>query len=149
MKNPPTTRRRSDGLQILERVTGRDAQLRKDIAEANVNFRVAQRIYDARTAAGLTQLQLADLIGTRQSVIARLEDAEYRGHSLTMLARIADALHSQLEVVFVPPPLRLARDGRPGLPATLVSQGVQLGFTLAITRGDLAVVELIELDCLL
>lgn len=102
MKNPPTTRRRSDGLQILERVTGRDAQLRKDIAEANVNFRVAQRIYDARTAAGLTQLQLADLIGTRQSVIARLEDAEYRGHSLTMLARIADALHSQLEVVFVP-----------------------------------------------
>ena len=103
MKNPPTTRRRSDGLQILERVTGRDAQLRKDIAEANVNFRVAQRIYDARTAAGLTQLQLADLIGTRQSVIARLEDAEYRGHSLSMLARIADALHSQLEVVFVPP----------------------------------------------
>jgi transcriptional regulator with XRE-family HTH domain len=90
-------------LQILERVTGRDAQLRKDIAEANVNFRVAQLIYDARTAAGLTQQQLADLIGTRQSVIARLEDADYRGHSLTMLARIADALNRELEVAFVRP----------------------------------------------
>jgi ribosome-binding protein aMBF1 (putative translation factor) len=103
MKNPPNTRRRSDGLQILERVTGRDAQLRKDIVEANVNFRVAQLIYDARTAAGLTQQQLADLIGTRQSVIARLEDADYRGHSLSMLARIADGLHRQLEVAFGPP----------------------------------------------
>lgn len=103
MKNPPKIRRRNDGLQILERVTGRDAQLRKDIAEANVNFRVAQLIYDARTAAGLTQQQLADLIDTRQSVIARLEDAEYRGHSLTMLDRIADALHRRLEVAFVPP----------------------------------------------
>jgi transcriptional regulator with XRE-family HTH domain len=90
-------------LQILERVTGRDAQLRKDTAKANVNFRVAQLIYDARTADGLTQQQLADLIGTRQSVIARLEDAAYQGHSLTMLARIADALHMQLEVAFVPP----------------------------------------------
>jgi ribosome-binding protein aMBF1 (putative translation factor) len=109
MKNPPNTRRRSDGLRILERVTGRDAQLRKDIAEANVNFRMAQLIYDARTAAGLTQQQLADLIGTRQSVIARLEDAEYRGHSLTMLARIADALHRQLEVAFVPPGQRAKR----------------------------------------
>jgi ribosome-binding protein aMBF1 (putative translation factor) len=103
MKNPPKVRRRNDGLQILERVTGRDAQLRKDIAEANVNFRVAQLIYDARTAAGLTQQQLADLIDTRQSVIARLEDAEYRGHSLTMLDRIADALHRRLEVALVPP----------------------------------------------
>lgn len=110
MKNPPKIRRRNDGLQILERVTGRDAQLRKDIAEANVNFRVAQLIYDARTAAGLTQQRLADLIGTRQSVIARLEDADYQGHSLTMLARIAEALHRQLEVAFGP--LRHPAKGR-------------------------------------
>ena len=35
--------------------------------------------------------ELAKKAGTTQSVIARLEDAEYAGHSLTMLERIAAA----------------------------------------------------------
>jgi transcriptional regulator with XRE-family HTH domain len=57
---------------------------------------VAQLIYDARTKAGLTQKQLAGLIGTSQPNIARLEDADYEGHSLTMLQRIAKALNQRL-----------------------------------------------------
>ena len=35
------------------------------------------------------QTELAKKVGTTQSVIARLEDAEYTGYSLTMLERIA------------------------------------------------------------
>ena len=102
MKKPrKTARRTKDALKILDGITGHDAELREDIAEANVNFRVAQLIHDARGAAKLTQHQLADLVGTKQSVIARLEDAEYEGHSLTMLSRIADALHQKLDVRFV------------------------------------------------
>ena len=65
------------------------------------DYRVAQLIYDARTAAGLTQQQLADAVGTTQSVISQLEDADYQGHSLTMLRRIAKALHRKLEIRFV------------------------------------------------
>ena len=95
------TGRTSDGLKILNRITGGDPDLREQIAEAKINFRVAQLIHGARTAAGMTQRQLADLIGTKQSVIARLEDADYEGHSLTMLSRIAEALHQRLEVRFV------------------------------------------------
>jgi len=49
----------------------------------------------------LTQQQLADLIETKQPVIVRLEDADYEGHPLTMLQRIADALGQRLEVRFV------------------------------------------------
>ena len=63
---------------------------------------VGQQIYDARKAAGLTQAQLARRIGTTQSVISDLEDAEYDGHSLAMLRRIADALDLSVRVSFVP-----------------------------------------------
>jgi transcriptional regulator with XRE-family HTH domain len=44
-----------------------------------------------REDKGLTQAELAKKVGTTQSVIARLEDAEYKGHSLAMLERIAMA----------------------------------------------------------
>ena len=72
------------------------------IAEERLNSQVARLIYEARTAAGLTQKQLADLIGTQQSTVARLEDADYEGHSLSMLRRIAEALNQRLEVRFIP-----------------------------------------------
>ena len=88
--------------EILERLTGDDPELREMIAEEAVNAQVARMIYAARTAAGLTQKQLADLVDTQQSTIARLEDADYEGHSLSMLRRIAEALNQKLEVRFVP-----------------------------------------------
>jgi ribosome-binding protein aMBF1 (putative translation factor) len=72
------------------------------IAEETIHAQVARMIYEARARAGLTQQQLGDLIGTKQSVIARLEDADYEGHSLTMLQRIAAALHQKLEIHLVP-----------------------------------------------
>jgi len=72
------------------------------IEQETVNALVAQAIYDARTSAGLTQKQLAELIDTKQPVISQLEDADYQGHSLTMLKRIATALHCRLEIRIVP-----------------------------------------------
>lgn len=91
-----------EALEILDELTGDDQELRQMIVEEAVNAQVARMIYDVRTSAGLTQRQLAELIGTRQSTIARLENADYRGHSLTLLRRIAEALDQQLEVRFVP-----------------------------------------------
>lgn len=95
-------RKTHDANEILERLTGDDPELREMIAEETVNAQVARMVYEARTAAGLTQKQLADLLGTQQSTIARLEDADYEGHSLSMLRRIAEALNQTLEVRFVP-----------------------------------------------
>jgi ribosome-binding protein aMBF1 (putative translation factor) len=90
-----------DALKILGRITGKDEDLKRLIAAEELNVKVARMIYAARTKAGLTQQQLADRVGTTQPVIARLEDADYRGHSLTMLQRIANALNGQLEIHLV------------------------------------------------
>jgi len=93
----------ADALKIIERMVGDDREQRELIEQATLNCRVAQLIYDARTEAGLTQTQLAELIGTSQPTIARLEDADYEGHSLSMLQRIAAALDRPLQISFGPP----------------------------------------------
>ena len=103
-----------NALEILDRLTGRSAVVRRGIANARINMEVAQMIYDARTKAGLSQSELPALIGTKQPVTARLEDADYEGHSLTMLQRIAAALEQRLELRFVPKKSRTRR--RPPLP---------------------------------
>ncbi len=92
----------SDARRILGRITGDAPKLREAIEEQKLNARIAEMIHGAREATGLTQAQLADLVGTTQSVISRLEDADYEGHSLSMLRRIAEALHHRLEVNLVP-----------------------------------------------
>jgi transcriptional regulator with XRE-family HTH domain len=87
-----------DALRIIDELIDGDAELQRMVAEETVNAAVAQVIYDARKKAGMTQAELADAIGTRQPVIARLENAEYEGHSLSMLNRIAQALNLRLTV---------------------------------------------------
>jgi DNA-binding XRE family transcriptional regulator len=71
--------------------------------EYEVKGEIAQQVYDLRNQAGLTQYQLAQLIGAAESTINELEEADYEGDSLGMLVRIASALNKKLEVRFVPP----------------------------------------------
>lgn len=66
------------------------------------NLNIAEQIYTLRTQAGLSQTQLAKLVGTTQSVISRLEDADYSGHSLAMLRKIGAALKQRVQVQFIP-----------------------------------------------
>jgi ribosome-binding protein aMBF1 (putative translation factor) len=100
-----------NALKIIDRLVGNDGELRQWIADETINASVARMVYDARTEAGLTQQALADLVGTKQPVIARLEDADYRGHSLTMLNRIAKALHKRLTLRMKPAVRRPRRKG--------------------------------------
>jgi ribosome-binding protein aMBF1 (putative translation factor) len=94
----------TDAVEILKRKTGIDPETDPEMLEIAEDYRIAQIIYDARTTAGLTQKQLADAIGTTQSVISQLEDADYEGHSFSMLRRIAQALKMEVEVRLVPQP---------------------------------------------
>lgn len=54
-----------------------------------------------RIQKGLTQAQLADLVGTRQPSIARLESGE-RKPSLSFLQRVAEALNARIEIRLAP-----------------------------------------------
>ncbi len=92
----------SDAIKIIDKMIRTDPELEAMVAEASINALVAQLIYEARTKAGLTQKQLAELIGTKQPVIARLEDADYEGHSLSMLQKIARALNQRVTIHLTP-----------------------------------------------
>ena len=74
------------------------------------NAKIARTIYELRTNAGLSQRELAARVGTSASAICRLEDADYEGHSLSMLQRIGAALNQRVEVKFVP--IKAARTTR-------------------------------------
>jgi DNA-binding XRE family transcriptional regulator len=92
----------TNGLDVIRRTTGVDPRTDPDVQAYRQPLEIAQLIYDARIKAGLTQQQLAELVGTRQPVISQLESADYQGHSLSMLQRIADALRMKIEVRLVP-----------------------------------------------
>jgi len=88
-----------DAVSILHgRYVKDDPERKAALQEERVNAEVARLIFDMRNAAGLSQQQLAELIGTTQSVISRLEDADYQGRSLSVLERIATALNQKLTV---------------------------------------------------
>ncbi|MGH7831987.1 MAG: helix-turn-helix transcriptional regulator [Candidatus Binatia bacterium] len=104
----PKRRRTTDAVEILHRryYEGKPRRL-ADLEKARANDHVARKIAALRIQAGLTQRQLAQLVGTTASVICRLEDADYEGHSLVMLNRIAAALNRRVEIRFVPAEQRL------------------------------------------
>jgi transcriptional regulator with XRE-family HTH domain len=97
------TKKTMKAVEILhQRYIGDNLDRRVSLETERVNAEIAQTIYDLRKAAGLTQKELADLVGTTQSVISRLEDADYGGHSLSMLSRIAGRLNRRLVIQMVP-----------------------------------------------
>ena len=98
-KRKPTT----DAIEILHRryFEGKPEMLAM-LEEARGEDEVARKIYELRTQAGVSQRELAKLVGTTASAICRLEDADYEGHSLAMLRRIAAALNKRVEIRFVP-----------------------------------------------
>lgn len=99
----PTTRRpTTDAIEILDRrYYAGNSRRAAALEKARADDDVARKIFALRNEAGISQRELAKLVGTTASVICRLEDADYVGHSLAMLRRIAAALHKRVEIRFV------------------------------------------------
>jgi DNA-binding XRE family transcriptional regulator len=102
----------TDAVKILHSLfIGNDPNRLRSLEEERQKLRIAGQVYECRMRAGLSQSQLAKLVGTTQSVISRLEDADYDAHSLTMLRRIARALNCRVEVRLVPERRKAAARG--------------------------------------
>lgn len=90
----------ANALKILhERYVHNDVAIQESVEHERLTAQIARMIYDLRKRAGISQTDLAALVGTTQSVISRLEDSDYDGHSLSMLERIATALNGRVSVI--------------------------------------------------
>ena len=94
--------RKRNALEVLRKRVEGDPELRELVEEERVNLQVALAIRIARDEAGLTQKELAEMVGTTQSVISRLEDADYEGHTRKTLERIAKTLKRRLIIRLAP-----------------------------------------------
>ena len=65
--------------------------------EAEARLQLAELVYHARAAAGISQTELARHAGTRQSVISAIENGAQTPGGI-MLARIAHALGGTLTI---------------------------------------------------
>ena len=99
----PRKKTTSEALEILHRryYAGKPDRVAK-LEKVRDDMEIGRLIQDLRMKSGLTQRELAKLVGTTASVICRLEDADYEGQSLAMLRRIATAMKKRLEIRFVP-----------------------------------------------
>lgn len=86
-----------DALQIIKKHRENDPELHRAYLKEKKNYQIGRKIREFRKQARLTQKQLAKKIGTRQSVISRLEHAEYSGHSLAILEKISFVLDEPIE----------------------------------------------------
>jgi len=85
----------------LRRVRDRAAEGGADVADSRLYAEVAGQVAAQRTARGLSQAELAQLTGTTQSAIARLESGR-RAPRLDTLQRVANALDCSLELELRP-----------------------------------------------
>lgn len=79
-----------------------DSALRARFEAADQAWDIALQLSSLRQARGLTQKQVAELLGTKQQAVARLEDPTYTGHSLSMVRKYVAALGGSLRLTIAP-----------------------------------------------
>jgi ribosome-binding protein aMBF1 (putative translation factor) len=83
--------------EVIRAKLAANPELAKAVDEESFNADIAQQVYDLRREAKLTQKELANLVRTQQTVISRIEDADYDGQSLTILTQITRTITRRLD----------------------------------------------------
>ena len=79
----------------------KDPELKAEYDRQQPEFAVIRAIVRARSMNGTSQEELAKKLGTKQSVISRLESGR-ANPSIGFLKKLAQALNSHLEIKFTP-----------------------------------------------
>ncbi len=87
-------------LQALKERFMKDPEFREEYVRVDEEYALVEALVRARTAAKLTQAELARRLGTTQSAIARLEGGRV-SPSVTTLRRYAAATGTRLTVGLV------------------------------------------------
>jgi DNA-binding XRE family transcriptional regulator len=74
-------------------------EVKEEYEKLNVMYEIKKQIIGYRIENNLTQKELADRIGTKQSAISRLENDDYNP-SVEFLDKVAHALGKKLEIRF-------------------------------------------------
>jgi ribosome-binding protein aMBF1 (putative translation factor) len=90
--------RRPTLMDEIRAEVSQDRDLNAAFQRELARLKLANQIAAARKRAGLSQAQLAERIGTKQTGVARMERAGTTGFTTTTLAKIAAATDSKLEV---------------------------------------------------
>lgn len=97
-------KKNTDFAAVLRKKLAADPQLAAAVEDENFGADVAEKIFTARTERGMTQQELAERIGTSQSAVARMEDADCGSYTYKTLRKIADAFGVGLRVEFYAKP---------------------------------------------
>jgi transcriptional regulator with XRE-family HTH domain len=81
----------------IARREAEDPEFRAELAALRPEIEFRSALINARVAAGLTQAELAERVGTRQPAIARLESGGAKP-SFDMLMRLSSALNLRFEI---------------------------------------------------
>lgn len=84
----------------VKKIINSDPEVVKALQENEFEYQVIREFIKARLEKNLTQKQLADLVGTQQSNISRLESGNYNP-SLDFLDKVAKALDKRIQLNLV------------------------------------------------
>jgi DNA-binding XRE family transcriptional regulator len=79
----------------------KDPEFKKHYQEERQALKLAMKIAELRDQKGLSQQELAKLMGTSQQAISRIESGEYEGFTLKTLEKIAEATGMRVKIEFV------------------------------------------------
>jgi len=79
----------------------KDPEFKRHYDEEKQALKLAMKITALREQKGLSQQQLAKLMGTSQQAISRIESGEYEGFTLKTLEKVAEATGMKVKIDFV------------------------------------------------
>ena len=83
-----------------KKIINKDPEVLKELKNLELEYQIIRQLITLRKEKKLTQKELAELIGDKQSNISRLESGNYNP-TLAKLKKIADCLNQRLEIRFV------------------------------------------------